>query len=68
VHQAFGLGQFGEGPGELPGMAFQLGNHAMPDQHADIPAGAGFGQAGAQADQAGFRLTTREQQVAFVKR
>ncbi|MNF84099.1 hypothetical protein D3C84_664440 [compost metagenome] len=44
VHQAFGFGEFGEGFGEFTAAAFEPGDHAMADQHADIATGARLGQ------------------------
>ena len=68
VHQALGLGQFGKSMGKLPTPPFEAGDDAVPDQHADIAAGTGLGQAGAQTRQAGLGLVTHQQQVAFVQR
>ena len=47
MHQALGLGQFGKGLGEACAASFKAGDHTMTDQHADIAARPGFGQAGA---------------------
>jgi len=68
MHQALGFGKFGEGLGEITAPPFEIGDHTMPDEHADIAAGARFAQAGTQASKASVRLITHQQQVTFVQR
>ncbi|MNL08723.1 hypothetical protein D3C87_1294570 [compost metagenome] len=68
MHQPLGFGKFGEGLGEFTAAAFKPGNHAVPDQHADVATGARFTQAGLQTKARRLRLQTQRQQETFVQR
>ncbi|MCY1178191.1 hypothetical protein D9M73_185310 [compost metagenome] len=67
VHEPLGFGQFGKGFGELAAAAFQPGNHAVTDKHADVTTGARLAQAGLQAHPRQLRLHAQGQQKAFVQ-
>ncbi|MNV54197.1 hypothetical protein D3C71_1463740 [compost metagenome] len=49
MHEALRLGQLGEGFGEMPFAAIERGDHAVPDQYADITTGPRLAQPGTQA-------------------
>ncbi|MNK92024.1 hypothetical protein D3C87_1121420 [compost metagenome] len=67
VHQPFGFSKFGKGFGELAAAAFQPGNHAVSDQHADVTAGPRLAQTGLQSHPSRLRLHAQGQQKAFVQ-
>ncbi|MNZ72361.1 hypothetical protein D3C78_907390 [compost metagenome] len=67
VHEPLGFGQFGKGFGELAAAAFQPGNHAVADQHADVTTGARLAQTGLQSHPRQLRLHAQGQQKAFVQ-
>ena len=68
MHQTLGLGQFGKGLGKVTFPAIERGNHAMADEHTDVPARSRLPQPRAQTRPALSRLQARDQQVTFVKR
>ncbi|MNO80131.1 hypothetical protein D3C76_713240 [compost metagenome] len=68
VHQPFRFGEFGKGLGELAAAAFEPGDHAMADQHADVATGAGLAQTSLQAQPCGLGLQAHGQQKTFVQR
>ncbi|MCY1175350.1 hypothetical protein D9M73_155830 [compost metagenome] len=67
MHQALGFGQFGKGLGKATFTTIEPGNHAVADQHTDIPARSRFHQPRLQAGAARARLQTHAQQIPFVQ-
>ena len=68
MHQAFGLGQLGEGFGKVATAPFEIGDHAVADQHTDVAASPGFSKTGAQTGEPGFGLEAHQQQKTLVER
>ncbi|MNP50463.1 hypothetical protein D3C76_1447280 [compost metagenome] len=67
MHQALGLGEFGKGFGKTPLTTIKPGDHAVADQHADIPTRPRLHQPRLQSAAADAGLQAHSQQIPFVQ-
>ncbi|MCY1550428.1 hypothetical protein D9M68_866830 [compost metagenome] len=67
MHQPFGFAELGKGLGEIAAAPFQTGEYAVPDQHADVTAGAGLGNPGAQTLASQLWLQAQAEQITLIQ-